>query len=425
MSDKSIITTKNLIIGGGISGLTAAHFLKDNYLIVEKESEPGGYCKTIKNPNYVWDYAGHFYHFKTKEMENLFKSLVEEKEVVLKEKNTKIFIKDSLIDYPFQTNIHQLSKQDLINSIYDLFFKDEKENYDNFLDMLYGKFGKTIVELFLKPYNEKLYATDLSTLDTNAMGRFFPYANLEEIIKNFKDQKKTSYNDTFLYLKKGTQYFTDKLFSTLDSDKVLLNTSITSIDEDKKIALTTDGKEIHYENVISTIPLNHLLKITKESRQALLDEMSYNKVLVLNLGFDKKSPNYTDEHWIYFPDKALNFYRVGFYDNILDGDKLSIYVEIGYSKNAPIDVDYELKETLKNLKAVGIIDDTMNLMDKSVIIMDPAYVHISESTNEKIDKLKNSLEEKQIYTTGRYGKWTYSSMEDCMIWAKELVDKVK
>ena len=117
MSDKSIITTKNLIIGGGISGLTAAHFLKDNYLIVEKESEPGGYCKTIKNPNYVWDYAGHFYHFKTKEMENLFKSLVEEKEVVLKEKNTKIFIKDSLIDYPFQTNIHQLSKQDIIISI--------------------------------------------------------------------------------------------------------------------------------------------------------------------------------------------------------------------------------------------------------------------------------------------------------------------
>ena len=416
---------KTLVIGGGVSGLTAAYYLDSDYLIVEKESEPGGYCKTIKNPNYIWDYAGHFYHFKTKEMENLFKSLVEEKEIVIKEKNTKIFINDSLIDYPFQTNIHQLSKQDLIDSIYDLFFKNEKENYDNFLDMLYGKFGKTIVELFLKPYNEKLYATDLSTLDTNAMGRFFPYANLEEIIKNFKDQKKTSYNDTFLYLKKGTQYFTDKLFSTLDSNKVLLNTSVTSIDEDKKIALTADGKEIHYENIISTIPLNHLLKITKERQQTLLDEMSYNKVLVLNLGFDKKSPNFTNEHWIYFPDKALNFYRVGFYDNILDGDKLSVYVEVGYSKDASIDIDYELKETLKNLEAVGITDSTMSLVDKSVIIMDPAYVHISESTNKKIDKLKKSLEKKQIYTTGRYGKWTYSSMEDCMVWAKELVNKVK
>ena len=44
---------------------------------------------------------------------------------------------------------------------------------------------------------------------------------------------------------------------------------------------------------------------------------------------------------------------------------------------------------------------------------------------KKIDKLKKSLEKKQIYTTGRYGKWTYSSMEDCMVWAKELVNKVK
>ena len=100
-------------------------------------------------------------------------------------------------------------------------------------------------------------------------------------------------------------------------------------------------------------------------------------------------------------------------------------MEVGYSKDASIDIDYELKETLKNLEAVGITDSTMSLVDKSVIIMDPAYVHISESTNKKIDKLKKSLEKKQIYTTGRYGKWTYSSMEDCMVWAKELVNKVK
>ena len=42
---------KTLVIGGGVSGLTAAYYLDSDYLIVEKESEPGGYCKTIKNPN--------------------------------------------------------------------------------------------------------------------------------------------------------------------------------------------------------------------------------------------------------------------------------------------------------------------------------------------------------------------------------------
>ena len=31
--------------------------------------------------------------------------------------------------------------------------------------MLYGKFGVSIVEKFLRPYNEKLYAVDLRKLD--------------------------------------------------------------------------------------------------------------------------------------------------------------------------------------------------------------------------------------------------------------------
>ena len=41
-----------------------------------------------------------------------------------------------------------------------------------------GKFGKSITEMFLKPYNEKLYACDLTKLDKDAMGRFFPYADI-------------------------------------------------------------------------------------------------------------------------------------------------------------------------------------------------------------------------------------------------------
>ena len=40
--------TKYLIIGAGISGLTFANYVKDeDYLIIEKENEVGGYCRTI------------------------------------------------------------------------------------------------------------------------------------------------------------------------------------------------------------------------------------------------------------------------------------------------------------------------------------------------------------------------------------------
>ena len=78
------------------------------------------------------------------------------------------------MDYPFQTNIHQLEKEEFIDCLYDLFHKEEKEDYDSIFGYaLWGKFGKSIVEKFLKPYNEKLYAVDLKTLDKDAMGRIF------------------------------------------------------------------------------------------------------------------------------------------------------------------------------------------------------------------------------------------------------------
>ena len=63
---------KYLIIGGGISGLMFANFVEKDYLIVEKENEVGGYCRTIKNKDFVWDYAGHFYHFKTEKLKQKF-----------------------------------------------------------------------------------------------------------------------------------------------------------------------------------------------------------------------------------------------------------------------------------------------------------------------------------------------------------------
>ena len=41
------MNTKYLIIGAGVSGLTFANYVKGDYLIVEKENEIGGYCRTI------------------------------------------------------------------------------------------------------------------------------------------------------------------------------------------------------------------------------------------------------------------------------------------------------------------------------------------------------------------------------------------
>ena len=417
---------KYLIIGGGISGLTLANYLKDNYLIIEKENEVGGYCRTIKKGNYIWDYAGHFFHFKTDEFKEKFLNVIPKEDIIYQDKCTKILYKNDLIDYPFQTNIHQLEKQEFIDCLYDLFNKEEKDKYDNFLDMLYGKFGKGIVEKFLKPYNEKLYAIDLTELDVDAMGRFFPYADKEAIIKNMKSNSNNSYNNSFLYPKNGAGSFIKVLSDNLAKDKILLNTSVKSIDlTNKKVVLSND-KVIEYDYLINTISLPNFIKLTNENLK-LADSLSYNKVLVFNLGFNKKS-NLVNEHWLYIPSKDCNYYRIGFYDNILNQDKLSMYVEIGYGKNDIIDnkeIEKQLCLTLDNLKKQNIIDDTFKLEEYVSIVMDPAYVHINSKTDKEVKEYFKDLENKNVYSIGRYGGWTYCSMEDCMLEAKKLVEKIK
>ena len=421
-----MMKTKYLIIGAGISGLTFANYCKEDYLIIEKEKEVGGYCRTIKKGEFVWDYAGHFIHFNTDEFKEKFVNQMPKDDIIYNEKCTKIIHKNSFIDFPFQTNIHQLEKEEFIECLYDLFNKEEKDNYDNFLEMLYGKFGKSIVEKFLKPYNEKLYAVDLKELDVDAMGRFFPYANKEEIINNMKNQKVNSYNSSFLYPRNGAGSFIKILYDALDKEKVLLNTRVKKIDIKNKIVTLSTGEDINYEYLINTMPLNKFLSMIDEYSN-IVDEMSYNKVLVFNLGFNKESELCKEEHWLYVAGKDCNFYRCGFYNNILGTKNLSMYIEIGYNKNdeiTPEEIDKQLKLTLENLEKLGITDKETKLIEHVALIMDPAYVHINTKTNQKLDKVKNELNNKDVYTIGRYGAWIYNSMEDSMLKAKELAEKI-
>lgn len=414
---------ENLIIGAGVTGLYCAKMLEDNYLIVEKEHECGGYCRTIYNEDYVWDYAGHFFHFQNEKIESFFLKNIENENLVYRKKNTKIYYEDILVDFPFQCNIHQLNKKEFIECLVDLFEREEQE-YDTFKQMLYAKFGKSIAEKFLIPYNEKLYACNLDSLDKNSMGRFFPYADIKTIISNMKSGEISSYNTNYFYPKRGAVTFVDAIRKNIESDNILLNQCLQKIDIKNKIAYTNDY-EIRYQNLINTMPLYEFTKliINKECLDLVDNVFSYNKVLVLNLGFDKSAIDKSID-WIYYPSKKINFYRVGFYSNILNQSKLSIYVEIGFDSKAQIDVKRELAVTLENLEKVHVIDGH-TLKAYSAIVMSPAYVHISEKSTNEVLRLMDVLQDYNIYTIGRYGKWTYASIEDGMVDALNLVEKLK
>src|SRR5690606_5120445 len=102
-------------------------------------------------------------------------------------------------------------------------FRDRSAVPASFREMLYAKFGRGIAEKFLVPYNEKLYATDLATLDVDAMGRFFPHADEDEILRNFTHPDNRSYNSTFSYPEGGAIQYVHALASGVDASRIALS----------------------------------------------------------------------------------------------------------------------------------------------------------------------------------------------------------
>ena len=413
--------TRFLIIGAGVTGLAFADRLEsDEVLVCEASNEIGGYCRTIERDGFVWDYSGHFFHFKHPEIEAHLRQRMGAQRIREVVKDARIAIADRLVDFPFQKNIHQLPREAFIDCLVDLYFREDGLAPANFREMLYAKFGRGIAERFLIPYNEKLYATDLAALDVDAMGRFFPHADVADIIRNFRRPDNASYNATFTYPEGGAIEFVRALEVGVPDGAVALGERVESVDLRRKTA-RTNRREIRFDVLVSSAPFPQLLEMVGLPHDPAV--FAWNKVLVFNLGFDRKGPQRVN--WIYFPERDVSFYRVGFYDNIFDTDRMSLYVELGYPAGAelgPAAVDEALATVLGDLARVGLVGEHA-LVARHAVVLDPAYVHVTRASQAAVTDLKALLACRGVHAIGRYGSWTYCSIEDNIVEAQALADR--
>jgi protoporphyrinogen oxidase len=411
-----------LVIGAGVSGLGFANWWRelvpDERVLVCEAVTIGGYCKTIKQAGFVWDYSGHFFHFKEPSIEAWLRARMPGQEVRTIERVAKIRYAGLDIDFPFQKHIHQLPKDEFLECLVDLYFRPQGEA-SSFGEMLYQRLGKGITEKFLRPYNEKLYATSLDTLDVDAMGRFFPHADIADIIANMRPGKRShGYNATFTYPEGGAFEYIRALRRDLPDDTVAEHEPVTAIDLDAHVA-TTRHRTIRYKRLVSSAPLRTLARRSGVPHDASV--FTSNQVLVFNLGFDRKGPS--GIHWMYFPDPSLVFYRVGWYDNIFDTDRMSLYVEIGLPEGKDPDVDALRRRVLDDLRRERIIADHQ-LVAEHHVVMDPAYCHITNASLAETARLKALLASKDVHSVGRYGGWTYCSIEDNLLETKALATRL-
>src|ERR1700730_2336391 len=119
-------TVGTLIVGAGITGLATAAALSARgiagYLVLEASDAIGGWCKTVKKDGFVWDYSGHFFHFRHPEIEQWLRERMPGQRIRVVEKKSFVAYKGRLVDFPFQKNIHQLPQDEFIDCLHDVYF---------------------------------------------------------------------------------------------------------------------------------------------------------------------------------------------------------------------------------------------------------------------------------------------------------------
>ena len=79
------------------------------------------------------------------------------------------------------------------------------------------------------------------------------------------------------------------------------------------------------------------------------------------------------------------------------------------------------ERVLADLVSTGIVNG-QQLVVSHHVVLDPAYVHITEASAADVIEQRQVLATLAVYTIGRYGSWTYCSIEDNIVEARRLAE---
>ncbi|MFN0253896.1 MAG: LPS biosynthesis protein, partial [Kofleriaceae bacterium] len=104
-------------------------------------------------------------------------------------------------------------------------------------------------------------------------------------------------------------------------------------------------------------------------------------------------------------------------------DRMSLYIEVGAASDASFDVDELRARVLRDLRREGIVDDHQ-LVSHHHVVLDPAYVHITKASLAETERVRDGLALAGVHSVGRYGGWTYCSIEDNLVETQALAKRL-
>jgi UDP-galactopyranose mutase len=418
------------ILGAGLSGLSAAYHMRKDYIILEKEQEVGGLCKSVNISGFIFDFAPHILFTRDPYTRELFFRLLK-KNLLTHDRRAYIYMNNTFIKYPFEVNLHPLPKyiiEECINGV----LKKKTIQPKNFLEWIQTTFGDGIAKHYMVPYNQKVWKYDLRKMNSDWVAGRVPSPNVEEMKKGAEKEFKKNYgpNAQFWYPKHGgigvlTKRFSENLIISNNSKVIEINPLENGL---KTIYKKEDQiKSINSEYVLSSLPLPELVSMIDEVPSEVLKAVKsliYNSIVCVNLGV--KRPNINDKHWLYFPEKDVIFNRISFPMNFspytTPKKRSSILVEVTYRGDA-IDIQATEDQVIKDLVKTTIIKENEEIEVSSATNFKYAYVIYDLHHKENVKIIHDYLRSNRIIPIGRFGEWEYQNMDKAIFSGMNAVKK--
>jgi len=404
----------NVILGGGIAGISAAYHLKqkgEDSVVYEKDSDWGGLCGNFMIDGFRFDRFVHLSFAPDEYTQKIFSGNIGMIEHIPYPTN---YYQGIWLKHPAQNNLYNLSVQEKVKIISDFVKRPHKEiieikNYEEWLRCQYGNY---FAEHFPFAYTRKYWGVEPKELETKWVGFRMTCPELEEVLAGaFEYQDKCFYYAKVMkYPKKGG--FKSILSLMKEKTEIYLNRQVVKIDPEKKTVRFSNGEEAVYSRIFSSLPLPVIIKMLPDVpdnvRQAA-EKLRWTCGYQVSLGFNK--PNVAQNLWFYIYDEDIPPARV--YspslkspDNAPEGCS-SLQAEIFYANGTEIPpAEKVLEETVSKLKSMGLFNDE-DIVVKDIRFEPYANIIFDHNIYSCRKIVLDYLAEKNIKSIGRFGKWEY------------------
>ncbi len=421
----------HLVIGAGPTGLGAALCLKeqgvDDFLLLERNNHAGGLAASFQDrQGFTWDFGGHvlFSHYPTFDHQV---AAVMGDEFLEHERVSFVRSHRTWVPYPFQNNIRHLPPLARWKCIRGLMNRPKAEP-ENFLQWINAVFGPGIGDVFMRPYNFKVWATPAERMSYAWIGERVSVVELSQVLANVlhqQDDVAWGPNNTFRFpARGGTGEIFRRMADTL-GDRVRYRSDVGLVHGRKKEVRTVSGETITYDHLLCTGPLDLLVqRWLVDVDDAVMDEMTeasrfleHNSVHVTGIGLDgPDSPHWPrpDQRcWMYFPEPDCPFYRVTNFhhyspgNTAKPGEQRALMCETSSSDHKLEDLD-----TLADRCGQGLRRTTLMAPDDRVVTTfertkEYGYPVPTLGRDQALAVIQPRLEALDIYARGRFGGWKY------------------